>query len=285
MIKRQHGFTLVELMVSLVVSSFLVVGVVNIFTNFKNSYRAQGSLNTMMEDSRYILELIGTEIRRIGFLRNRLLADEDAIFLTDNNVLGGNIDLLQGEHIKGGPDATFFGRVAFRYQVNDATELSLINPNFNSSPCTQDLSLTAGEDPSVETHVVTMFLFVEFDNGLNAPALKCASKRDNVSNPANSVISGAKILMPNVEGIRILYGEDTDGDNWTNHYLREDKVGNWDNVVSIRLSFILATGETNLSKTIPTYVYDGVTYTVSSPDDRRVYRVFSTTLALRNLAL
>jgi len=241
-----------------------------------------------MEDARFLLEVFGSETRRIGYLRNRLETSFDDMFTADNNVITSTIDLAQGEYIKGEADPTFFDRFAFRYQLNDNTELSAVNPNFTASPCTQDISLTAGEDPATENHIVTIYLFVEADPATGTGILKCRAKRDNLSDaddPVKNPVSGEKELMSNVEALRVLYGEDTDNDHWPNHYLNESQVSDWKNVVSMRLSVVLNSSERGISKADPSYSYDSNTYGVRNGGEFRVYRVFSTTISMRNVML
>lgn len=89
-------------------------------------------------------------------------------------------------------------------------------------------------------------------------------------------------LIEGVEDMQILYGEDTDGNQEANSYVTADNVGNWNNVINLRISLLLQTPEDNLASSPQPYTFNGVTAT---PTDRRLRRVFTTTLNLRNKAL
>jgi len=86
-------------------------------------------------------------------------------------------------------------------------------------------------------------------------------------------------FIEGVENMQILYGEDTDADNTPNYYVPAGTVGlNMDQVVSIRISLLFASDD-NISSQARAYTYNGI---VTTPADRRIRRVFSSTIALRN---
>ncbi|ADE14082.1 type IV pilus assembly protein PilW [Nitrosococcus halophilus Nc 4] len=89
-------------------------------------------------------------------------------------------------------------------------------------------------------------------------------------------------LIEGVEDIQILYGEDTDGNREANLYVTADSVTDWNNVINVRLSLLLQTLEDNLAATPQPYTFNGATTT---PNDRRLRRIFTATVNLRNRTL
>lgn len=89
-------------------------------------------------------------------------------------------------------------------------------------------------------------------------------------------------LIEGVEDMQILYGEDIDGNRGVSFYATADKVAIWDNVISVRISLLLRTLEDNLASSPQSYTFNGATTT---PSDRRLRRVFTVTVNLRNRAL
>ncbi len=61
--RRQHGFTLVEVMVSITVGLILLSGVLSIFISNKTAYRLQESTNVLDENARYALNQIQYHLR------------------------------------------------------------------------------------------------------------------------------------------------------------------------------------------------------------------------------
>lgn len=95
----------------------------------------------------------------------------------------------------------------------------------------------------------------------------------------------AQELVPGVENMQLLFGEDigedTNVDNLADTYVPADQVGNWGRVVSIKIALLMRTGaDTHPQPDTATYTLLGTT--IDPPDARRVHRVATWTIALRN---
>lgn len=105
--KYQKGLSLIELMVSLIISSLLMLVVVQLFLNTSSSDRANTALARIQENGRVALELIGSDARRAGFqgcIASRISTDvTGSITLPDHAVASG------------------VGSVTFRYAVLDSS--------------------------------------------------------------------------------------------------------------------------------------------------------------------
>ncbi|MCC6207188.1 MAG: PilW family protein [Gammaproteobacteria bacterium] len=91
----------------------------------------------------------------------------------------------------------------------------------------------------------------------------------------------AQELAEDVENMQVLYGEDTDNDDVANRYVTANNVGTWNDVVSVRVSLLIRS-ENNISSSAQTYTYND---TETTADDRRVRRIFNTTIKIRNRGL
>jgi type IV pilus assembly protein PilW len=98
-------------------------------------------------------------------------------------------------------------------------------------------------------------------------------------------------LVDGVEKMQILYGVDTDVDGASgkgapNYYVKADDVDNWDNVVSVRVSLLVATLDNVADRPVP-YIFnndphDTETKTIPPESDKKIRRVFTSTIAVRN---
>jgi len=296
--KNKHaGFTLIELMITLLLSSMLIAAIGKVFIDSSNSFRKQKTLSYLIEDGRYAQEAVTKEFRRTRFLINRNAAGSlpADVFIKDIDVLGSGLTLESEAFIRADFNGAGFAgdvfdinHLIFRYQLNDINDLPVGSSPFDASACTRNIHLTAGEDPAIENIVVTLYFYIAFDQTLSTPVLYCAAKRENLDFPATASknpVSSAIPLASNVERMYILYGIDTSGDTFANQYLQADQVEKsslWLKVVSIRLYLVLGSEDKNISYKIPGYTVDGRNYTVNAPDDKRLYRVFSYTIAMRN---
>jgi type IV pilus assembly protein PilW len=282
---HQRGYTLIELMISLLLGLMMISGFGSLFVQTQKNATIQRSLSYMMEDGRYILEVFGREFRRTGSLKSKMstLGAGNLVFTADPNVLGSTMSFSAGDYIRGQYNAAGFGttfdvnELALRYQLNNNTELAQTDPNSTNSACERSILLTAGEDPATEVHVVTLYFYVALDN--TTPVLYCLAKRQNLTTNT-TVTSAAEPLISNVQMLLITYGIDTDADFSANYYVAAGNVTNWQQVVAARLSVVLRSEDDNLTKSSVSYTpIDGTTYTAT---DKRFYREFSTTIAFRN---
>lgn len=64
---HQRGFSLVEIMVALVLSLFLVAGVIQLFLGTRQTYRFHEALSRIQENGRFATEILSRDIRMTGF--------------------------------------------------------------------------------------------------------------------------------------------------------------------------------------------------------------------------
>jgi type IV pilus assembly protein PilW len=93
--------------------------------------------------------------------------------------------------------------------------------------------------------------------------------------------AAAQELVEGIEDMQVLYGEDTDSDGAANYYKPSDSAGlNMDDVVSVRISLVVVTLDDNVTEQANPYtLFGGAAIT---PTDRRIRRVFTSTIVIRN---
>jgi len=64
---RQRGFTLIELMISLVLSMAVLIGLSSVYVAVKSAFRFQESTGRLQEDANFALDTISRELRMAGF--------------------------------------------------------------------------------------------------------------------------------------------------------------------------------------------------------------------------
>ncbi|MDV7393638.1 prepilin-type N-terminal cleavage/methylation domain-containing protein, partial [Arthrospira platensis SPKY1] len=64
--RRQRGLSLVEILVALTISLFLVAGVIQLFIGSKQTYRFHDGLSRIQENGRFALEVMARDIRMAG---------------------------------------------------------------------------------------------------------------------------------------------------------------------------------------------------------------------------
>lgn len=88
-------------------------------------------------------------------------------------------------------------------------------------------------------------------------------------------------LVEGVENMQVFYGEDgADVDQVADYYVPLDDVVDMDQVVSLKINLLMRSGDDNLADQPTVYDFAGNTNIVSP--DKRLRKVFNTTIALRN---
>ncbi len=144
----------------------------------------------------------------------------------------------------------------------------------NNQNTTNNLSKLYGSD--AEVLAFRSYSFFIRNNTDGEPALWRLdnSQPTSTTNPIE--------LIEGIENMQILYGADTDAtpDGAANYYVSAGTAGlNMNQVVSIRVSVLVRSMNDGLAAQPIAYTYNGATVT---PTDRRIRRVFTSTIALRN---
>lgn len=66
--RRAKGLSLIEMMLALVVSLFLIAGILQIYAGSKQSYRLQEGQSRIQENARYVIEFLERDLRVAGYL-------------------------------------------------------------------------------------------------------------------------------------------------------------------------------------------------------------------------
>ncbi|MEK7322846.1 MAG: PilW family protein [Pseudomonadota bacterium] len=295
---RQHGFTLVELLVTVTLGLLVIAGIGQIYTAAKRSYDIQTSLARLQDAGRYAVDTITQDVRRAGYwgLTNMRAFGPPAgaapTAATCNNTWGS----MAQQTIFGINDSTagyacitgvgVRGDVlTARYADPQPTAVFAANALYIRTTPTQ-ASITAGPPagapgPISSDHAVTAHAYYVRNsttatcNGAAIPALI----REELD--ANGLPQAAELVL-GVEHLQFQFGIDSDGDRSVNQYVNANALAlaNWNNVVSVRF-WVLArdecpeTGYTNTA----TYAMGDINYTVNDQYRRQLY---TSTVALRN---
>lgn len=316
LLARQRGLSLIELMISVTIGLILAAGIMQIFISNKQTYRLQEGLSRLQENGRFAIELLAKDLRMAGYygcwtdtstLVNTL--NDSGTTPYDFNVgLGGtdnaginNSDtlIMRGAYdngisltetmpdtsadLKSQPDVPpplATGDIvaisdcsnAAVFQITNYTDSNgnIVHNTGTGSPgnSTKDLGSRFGPDASV--FLIQTVQYYLATNADGEPQLM----RQAGTNAAVALFEG-------VENFQVLYGEDSDGDGSANRYLDASQVVDMDNVVSIRIALLLRTVE-EVGGDPDTSVYSLLGTLFDPVDDRRLRRVYTTTIKLRN---
>lgn len=315
---KQHGLTLVEIMVSITISLILLAGVVKIFQSAKQSYNIQQALSRIQENARLMTDVMIRDITTSGYLGCLGSTNEVVNTLQDQTTNYDFATAIEGNEGDSDPDSIIIRR------VSEATAIPVSEPMTNlQSPLTLDsdhmnydslqqwdvvtVSDCAGaavfmitNDPDTDG-VIEHAASVTATGGANTGQSNSTDDLERIFGSQSA--STAKIyrvgttsyqvqpsssgratnslfvtpggeLVEGVEDLQIQYGLGSTPPNATTpaiaeQYVDADQVTDWNDVVSIRLTFVI----------------NSVDMVVNPGDgDGLLRKTFTSTVRLRNRA-
>ncbi|MCQ8105218.1 PilW family protein [Methylomonas sp. SURF-2] len=296
-LKRQQGMTLIELLIAMLLGAFLLGGVIQIFVNTKQTYRMQESLSRLQENGRFAMEFLTYDIRMAGFLgcmsrvtsvTNTLNNATNYLFNFGIPIQGNNWDTATSTWL---PAAD--GSITSPLNGSDIITIRSVNPNgtmvtSHSGINNCDIAIVSDCQAAAVFQITNFNAANNNNKDYKGGELFLAQTTSYYirSNPGGipalyrrRIRTDAEELVEGIEQMQILYGIDTDGDSTADRYLTADNVADWNNVSSVRISLLARTIDNNIASQVLDYTYNGATVT---PTDRRIRRVFTSTIALRN---
>ncbi|MCC1496555.1 PilW family protein [Alcanivorax sp. 1008] len=97
--KTMYGFSIVELMVSLVLGSMLTLAAVQLFGVNQRTFITQQSLARVLDDGQLALRFLSDDIRRAGYSGATVANDDGIIFGGTGSVDGNPFDRIQVSYV------------------------------------------------------------------------------------------------------------------------------------------------------------------------------------------
>jgi len=197
-IKRQSGIGLVEIMVSMVIALFLLLGIGTIFITTRSTYGDQQGLSNLQDNERLAMFMLTNVIQTGGYFPDPLTTTATASLPVTAPYV------VAGQAVSGTDGATDTVRARFMTASGDGIET-----------CNGGANTTGAN--------------VVYDNvfSINAATntLQCAV---NGANP--------QPLVSGVSDMQVLYGIDTTNSGSATAYVTAGALAAWNNVKSVRIT-------------------------------------------------
>lgn len=90
--KKSLGFSLIEIMVALAISTILLAGVVSIFNLSKRTYTLQSGLSELQDNARFVMSTLIDELRVVGYTGCKDINSYTNPFFDDTNPFGVTVN-------------------------------------------------------------------------------------------------------------------------------------------------------------------------------------------------
>lgn len=261
----QKGLTLIEIMLALSIGIFITGGIIQLFINSKKTYELQDGLSRVQENGRFAIYTMQEDVRMLGYWGCMTNASGDLVGVEGNNK----------------SDSVLI-RSAFDLTISNTIPLDCGSSiDKTASYYTNELS-TIKYEVNSQNELIRYHPYIDGKQIMNFPA-EChlSIVADASLTPENTHIGSCAVMAESVYDMQIVYGEDTDTtpDYTVNRYINADQVSSIDKVLSMRIYILLASQKDQLTTTPVNYFFKGQEVTAS---DKKLWRVFTSTIALRN---
>lgn len=259
-INKQSGLTIVELMISLLIGVIIIFGLGVLINNANRVTLLTDSLSTPQENGRFIMSLLGKQIRQAG---------TDTVATAPN----GGLYSRETEMFFNCSDTTLCNSNNVGPDKNDILSIQF-TPNKNSLLDCTNKGLGINNVDELIDEIVNVF-WVE------GGSFYCRGYNKTMS----LWISDKTELARNIDGLQVLYGESVPVVNKVNErqitkFVAADNITNWNTIIAVRIGLLIRSSEEVLDPVEKKYfLLDGETY---SYDDGAPRQIFVSTFALKN---
>ena len=146
--KKLHGFSIVEIMVALVISTILLGGVVTVFNMSKRTYTLQSELSDLQSNARFVMNELIDELRVVGYTGCKDVIDNVNPFLDNTIPFGINVSVNDDDISNTATDA-YPPSDRLVFNIDKAVQQELIltpNDDTQFEAITNNINLTASSN-------------------------------------------------------------------------------------------------------------------------------------------
>lgn len=256
---RQIGLSMIELLIALAISSFLIIGITQIYIDNKRNYIFQQSQGEIQEGNRFISLLFDTYLNKAGYSREPYLAEEEVFPAASPSYCEA---FKSGQTVTKSKNGT---GLCIRYSQVRSEELDCVG---NKTATFDDSNPFLKKAPAV-----TIALYVDKET------LYCQSGSTTAE------------LMTGVSGLRLKFGINPSSETKVTQTLA---AADWDNnkgqILQVRYEALVASanylrgkGDSAVLENWLKQASAAEKTAIQSTDKGQLYQIASNTVTLRNL--
>lgn len=258
----QTGFSIIELMISLVLGLLLMTGVIQVFLSSRQTYATNEAIARQQENGRFALEFIARSARMAGYTEANYSQEKglpipiNCLNWSDNNC-----------------KSTLLGSAPSSMLTTEAGGNASDSIGFVLQPQLIDgVRRDCTGRPIDDTELVINHFKIMGDSlGCSSYKLSGAAPKEKTFTP----------LVEGIDSLQILYGEDFGNDESANSYVSADRVTDWNLVRSIRIS-VLANSVNPVLPAPPARNFVLLDAPPLAYADGLARQIFTTTIQLKN---
>lgn len=261
---RQTGLSMIELLIALAISSFLIIGITQIYIDNKRNYGFQQSQGEIQEANRFISLLLDTYLNKAGYSREPYVIDEEIFKAASPDLCSPFKD---GQRVTKTKDNVGIG-LCIRYTQLQSEELD----------CAGNTTATFDDTNP-------------FDNKNRAPVVTAAFYVDEGKLYCQSGDGDAVELLNGVAGLRLAFGVNPISETKITKTLAAE---DWDNskgkILQVRYEALIASSHNQRGEADSAVLDNWLRHSsddekaaIEAADTGQLYQIASNTVTLRNL--
>lgn len=280
-IQKMHGLSLIELMVSMVISLFLIGGLTSVYISTRAADKVRVEISEMEENARTALLAIRGIVSHAGYPSVYNHPFEEPFYAGAGNIpnpscrSGGTQDkLIKTEYIldeKTRNSTTKKRDTLVAVFMADNPDMPGALPGLLTSDCmSSTITAQCSSDPLNGMYTPTESKIYNYLYISDRTSLNCMGS-----------LGTSQPIAENIENMQFLYGVSA-GDDMT--YKNADDVttdNDWGNVVSVQVG-ILVRSQREVLDTYEVKTFVLLDETIETSNDRRIYKAYTTTVVLPN---
>jgi type II secretory pathway pseudopilin PulG len=276
--RQQQGFTRVELMISILISTIMLGVAGSQLIGSRTLFALQEADGRIEENARYALEVLTSNIRMASF--------------TDIN--DGSQTLVTGQFFSRSCDAADFNPCTDDGAGTDPDHFAVwYNP-----PSTNEVDCSGQALPAANTSSsIANVFYIDADDITGINGLRCRSYAINSSNTASLIAGSQQEIIAGIESMQILYGitDRSYGSSVPIRYVSAGTVNalvdnaslreKWASIMSVRVTILAGTGFSDGADKADSRIFsisDAPPITFTDGNRRKI---FSSTVAINNANL
>lgn len=307
--RQNAGFSLVELMISMVLGLILIGGILTMYLSSKRTMHTTEASSQIQETARLALDRIGFDVRMSGFwgcqsqaglLISALNASATWLDLAATSIAGSDNDGPAGSDsvtlvlanqdpvellapMSSASSALSVSPTSGLVEgdvvvVNDCDSVDAFQVDGSSPHISGALLHDAGG--AMVPGNVRSTLSKAYDQGAEIYRIEQVTwslGQDTDGTPA--LLRNGTVYVRGVENLQVSFGVDSNGDNSTDTYLDADDIVSWSQVLNIKLGLLIRSEREVVDQTPAPISFWGQTMT---PSDGYMRRAFSAVVSIRN---
>ncbi|RVU84038.1 hypothetical protein EOL70_14640 [Leucothrix sargassi] len=285
---KMSGLSLIELLVSMVIGLFLIGGLVNVYISTKGTDSVRNEVSLMEENARIALAAIRQIVSHAGYpsVRNLHLDSPfyaDAGDIENPTCRGGTETVIRAS--SSGIMKNKTGTIGTTTKRDTLVTVSIADsPNLGftgllTSDCLQgEMPLECssdGTDGIYNPSDAKIYNYLHIDTTSGKRALRCRGSRAGYAQP----------IAENIENMQFMFGVIDDNGNYQYRNAEDiSAASQWGLVVSVQAA-ILVRSEKEVLETAEVKNFILLDEEITTAKDRRLYRVYTTSIVLPNRAI